>query len=257
MIPINSHEKFMLKKRIIRFILSSIFSVIICFTIGYFTPKNWRNSDCDLTLLKQGIPIYIYNTGIHTDILVPVTTKIWDWQQHFNLKLIANPSASINYLGFGFGDRAYFLETYSGTSLPIATTLKALFLPTPSAMRVLAYRNIPQQYEIKCVIITQSNYRRLMEFINDSFQFDAQGHRINIIINPNYGGGFYAAKSNYSILRACNDWTAEGLRLARVNTPLWSGLSSSIMYHVSNGCDCQKTVVLNTKYSVYEYNSRY
>ncbi|MGB3512582.1 MAG: DUF2459 domain-containing protein [Microcoleaceae cyanobacterium] len=231
----------MKKNLIIRFVLSAIFSVIICLSIGYFTPKNWQNNSCDLTLLEKGIPIYIYNSGIHTDILVPVTTKIWDWQQHFNLNLIVNPSDSINYLAFGFGDRAYFLETYTGTSSPIAITLKALFLPTPSAMRVLAYRNIPQQYEIKCVIITQSNYRKLMEFINDSFQFDAQSNRINLTIDPNYGGGFYAAKGSYSILKGCNDWTAEGLRLAGVNTPVWSGLSSSIMYHVNSGCDCQQT----------------
>lgn len=228
----------MQKNLIIRFILSAILSVIVCLTIGYFTPKNWQNNSCDLTLLEKGIPIYIYNSGIHTDILVPVTTKIWDWQQNFNLNLIVNPSDSINYLAFGFGDRAYFLETYTGKSLPIAITLKALFLPTPSAMRVLAYRNIPQQYEIKCAIITQSNYRKLMEFINDSFQFNAQGNRINLTIDPNYGGGFYAAKGSYSILKGCNDWTAEGLRLAGVNTPVWSGLSSSIMYHVNSGCNC-------------------
>ncbi len=228
----------MLKNRIIILVLSTILSLIICLTIGYFTPRNWYNYDCDLTLLGKGIPIYIYNTGIHTDILVPAKTKIWDWQQYLNLKLIANPSVSINYLAFGFGDRAYFLETYTGTSLPITTTFKALFLPTPSAMRVLAYRNIPQQYEIKCVIITQSNYLMLMEFINDSFQFDAQGNRRSLTIDPNYRVGFYAAKSSYSILRACNDWTAEALRLAGVKTPLWSGLSSSIMYHVNSGCNC-------------------
>ncbi|GGA35095.1 hypothetical protein CYANOKiyG1_52640 [Okeania sp. KiyG1] len=191
-----------------------------------------------MALLDQGISIYIYNTGIHTDILVPVRTKIWNWQQYLDLKLIANQSASIKYLAFGLGDRAYFLETYNGTSLPIVTIFKAMFLQTPSAMRVLAYRNIPQQYEIKCAIITQTNYRRLMEFINNSFQLDTQGNKINLLVDSNYGGGFYAAKSNYSILRACNDWTAEGMKLAGVKTPVWSGLSSSIMYHINSRCNC-------------------
>ncbi|MDJ0515152.1 MAG: DUF2459 domain-containing protein [Trichodesmium sp. MO_231.B1] len=230
----------MLKNRITKIVLIFILSVVICLNIGYFIPRNLGNNSCDLNLLNNGIPIYIYNTGIHTDILVPVKTKIWDWQQYLNLKLIVNPSVSINYLAFGFGDRAYFLETYTGTSLPIVTSFQALFLPTPSAMRVLAYQNVPQQYEIKCAIITQSNYYRLMEFINDSFQFDAQGNRRSLTIDPNYRVGFYAAKDTYSILRACNDWTAEALRLAGVKTPLWSGLSSSIMYHVNSGCDCEQ-----------------
>ncbi|MEM1167902.1 MAG: DUF2459 domain-containing protein [Cyanobacteria bacterium P01_H01_bin.35] len=228
----------MLKKKITKILLSLILSLFICLNIGYFTPRNLGNNYCDLNSAKKGIPIYIYNTGIHTDILVPTKTKSWDWQEYLNLKLIANPSASINYLAFGFGDRAYFLETYTGTSLPIVTTFKALFLPTPSAMRVLAYKNIPQQYEIKCVMISQYNYLMLMEFINDSFQFDAQGNRRSLTIDPNYRVGFYAAKDTYSILRACNDWTAEALRLAGVKTPLWSGLSRSIMYHVNSGCNC-------------------
>lgn len=228
----------MLKKRITKILLTFILSVVICLNIGYFTSRNLENNSCDFHSAKKGIPIYIYNTGIHTDILVPVKTKTWDWQEYFNIKLIANPSVSINYLAFGFGDRAYFLETYNGTLLPIATTFKALFLPTPSAMRVLAYKNIPQQYEIKCAIITQTHYLMLMEFINDSFQFDAQGNRRSLTIDPNYRVGFYAAKDTYSILRACNDWTAEALRLAGVKTPLWSGLSSSIMYHVNSGCNC-------------------
>ena len=234
-ISIN-HHFFRFKKIFFKLVPISVLSVVICLNIGYFTPKNFGNNSCDLNLLNKGIPIYIYNTGIHTDILVTVNTKIWDWQQHLNIKLIANPSASINYLAFGFGDRAYFLETYTETLLPIATTFKALFLPTPSAMRVLAYQNIPQQYEIKCVIITEFNYLMLMEFINNSFQFDAQGNRKSLIIDPNYRVGFYGAKDTYSILRTCNDWTAEALRLAGVKTPLWPGLSSSIMYHLKSGC---------------------
>ena len=228
----------MLKNKKNQVILILIFVVTITLTIGYFTPRKLWNNNCDFSLINKDIKIYIYNTGIHTDILVPVKNKTWDWQEHLNIKSIAHPSFSINYLAFGFGDRAYFLETYSGTSLPIKTTFKALFLPTPSAIRVLAYQNIPQQYQIKCVMISTYNYFKLMEFINNSFQFDAQGNRINLTIDPNYGGGFYAAKDTYSILRSCNDWTGEALRLAGVNTPLWSGLSSSIMYHLKNGCKC-------------------
>ena len=76
----------------------------------------------------------------------------------------------------------------------------------------------------------------LMEFINNSFQFDAQGNRKSLIRDPNYRVGFYGAKDTYSILRTCNDWTAEALRLAGVKTPLWPGLSSSIMYHLKSGC---------------------
>ncbi len=141
-------------------------------------------------------------------------------------------------MGFGVGDQACSLESYNVPLFLIATTFLALFIPTPVAMRVLAYRNIPEQYEIKCVIISKSNCLRLMEFIDDSFQLNAQGNEINLTIDPSYGGGFYVAKGSYSIVRNCNDWTAKALRLAGVNTPIWSTLSSSIMYHINRGCNC-------------------
>jgi len=77
-----------------------------------------------------------------------------------------------------------------------------------------------------------------MEFINDPFQFDAQGNKQSLTIDPNDKVGLYAAKDTYSILKTCNDWIAEALRLAEAQTPLWSGLSSSILYHVNSGCKC-------------------
>jgi uncharacterized protein (TIGR02117 family) len=215
-----------------------LISIIVSLAIGYFTPTQWGN----YSNINGDIHIYVYNSGIHTDILVPVKTPLWNWQQRIDLKSIAADTNSIKYLAFGFGDRSYFLETsveQASRLLPpkFSTIFNALFLPTPPAMRLLAYNNIPQKHsKIKCLKISTNNYLNLVIFLDNSFQSNAKNRKNFIEKIPNYRGGFYEARGTYSLLRGCNDWTAEALRTAEINTPVWSSLSSAIMWHLKSNC---------------------
>lgn len=219
------------KYKIVRLLGWFCISLVLGLTLGYFTPTKWGNYSNE----NSAIAIYVYNSGIHTDLLVPLQTPVWNWQEGLDLKSITPQTNSNEYLAFGFGDRSYFLETSQGASPKFTTLFNALFLPTLPAMRVLAYRDIPQHFPvIKCVKISNFNYLKLVNFINDSFQLDRQNNKMIIATFPERGVGFYEARGTYSILRACNDWTGEALRIAGVNTPVWSGLSSAIMWHLNN-----------------------
>ncbi len=88
--------------------------------------------------------------------------------------------------------------------------------------------------------ISGANYLKIIKFLKDTFQLDAAGNKIKISYGYDNSDSFYEAKGSYSILRTCNDWTAEALQKAEVNTPLWSTLSSGIMFHLNSGCECQK-----------------
>ena len=88
----------------------------------------------------------------------------------------------------------------------------------------------------KCVKFSGKNYLRLVNFIKNSFQLDPADNKIKISYGYDNSDSFYEAKGSYSILRTCNDWTAEVLQKADVNTPLWSTLSSAIMFHIISGC---------------------
>ena len=224
------------RKKILKFSrrLALVFlSIIVSLALGYFIPTKWGN----YSTINGDIPIYVYNSGIHTDILVPVKTPLWNWQKSIDLKSIAADTNSIKYLGFGFGDRSYFLETSQGEPPKFSTIFNALFLPTPPAMRVLAYRNIPQNNsKIKCLKISNFNYLNLVHFLDNSFNLDLKNRKNLIEKIPNYWGGYYEARGTYSILRSCNDWTAEALRTAEINTPVWSSLSSAIMWHLKSNC---------------------
>jgi uncharacterized protein (TIGR02117 family) len=206
----------MLKQEIFyRFIVA-----ILCFAtllaIGYLTPRKWGSySQTNCT-----IPIYISNQGIHTKIIVPVENEYFNWNQYLPLTAIGRDANSgYKYLSFGWGDRAFMLETPTSESLNPIIVFKALFLPTPSTLQVEGYQIFPRNIETKCVKISGGNYRRMVNFIKDSFQLDAAGNRMKISYGYHNSDSFYEAQGNYSILRTCNDWTAEALRQADVNTP--------------------------------------
>jgi uncharacterized protein (TIGR02117 family) len=214
--------------------------VILSFTafliIGFLTPTKWGHySQTDCTVSVQ-----IYNGGIHTEIIVPVKNEYFDWNQYLPLTEIGRDATSdYKYLSFGWGDRAFMLETPTSGSINPVTGFKALIFPNPSTVQVQGYRVFPQNQETKCVKISGANYLRLVIFIKNTFQLDAGGNKMKISYGYDKNDSFYEAKDSYSILRTCNDWTAEALRKAEVNTPVWSTLSSSIMFHLNSGCKCR------------------
>ncbi|MEG4199479.1 TIGR02117 family protein [Microcoleus sp. Pol12A5] len=214
-----------------------ILSFTAFLTIGYLTPRKWGNySQADCT-----ISLYISNQGIHTEIIVPVKNEYFDWNQFLPLTEIGRDATSdYKYLSFGWGDRAFMLETPTSGSINPVTALKALFLPTPSTVHVQGYRVTPQNIETKCVKISGANYIKIINFLKDTFQLDAAGKKMKISYGYDNSDSFYEAKGSYSLLRTCNDWTAEGLQKAEVNTPLWSTLSSAIIFHLNSGCECKK-----------------
>ncbi len=223
-------------KKIIGKLAIAALSITALLIIGYLTPRKWGNyaqTDCAIT-------IYIANQGIHTAIVVPVENKYFNWHQYLRLSEIGREANSdYQYLSFGWGDRAFMLETATSATINPVTAFKALFLPTPSTMHVQGYLVFPRNKETKCVKISGANYLNIVNFIKSSFQLDAGGNKIKIGYGYHNSDSFYEAQGNYSILRTCNDWTAEALRKADVNTPVWSTLSSSIMFHLNSGCKCR------------------
>ncbi|NJK65521.1 MAG: TIGR02117 family protein [Microcoleus sp. CSU_2_2] len=222
-------------KKIMRNLAIATLSLTALLAIGYLTPRKWGNysqTDCV-------IPIYISNQGIHTDIIVPVKNEFFNWNQYLRLSEIGRDSNSeYQYLSFGWGDRDFMLETPTSATINPVTAFNALFLPTPSTVQVQGYRVLPQNKETKCVKISGRNYLNIVNFLKNSFQLDAGGNKLKISYGYHNSDSFYEANGSYSILRSCNDWTAEALRKADVNTPLWSMLSSAIMFHLNSGCEC-------------------
>ncbi|MFH7028623.1 MAG: DUF2459 domain-containing protein [Heteroscytonema crispum UTEX LB 1556] len=214
--------------------LSVSLATLTLLAIGAFIPIKWVYSSrhsCDLK-------ICVSNTGIHSNIIIPTNNHIYDWHNYLSIDTVGIDAAKdYKYLSFGWGDRAFYMSTPNLANLRFSTTFKALFLPTPSVMYVKGYQLIPDYSEVKCIAINQKDYLQLIKFIQGTFQVNANKEKIRLGNGHTDNAGFYAAKGSYSILNNCNSWTAEALRKANINTPLWDGLSSAILFHLKSNCE--------------------
>lgn len=206
--------------------------------IAAITPRRWSfpaSYPCEVTL-------YVASDGFHTNFFVPVQAAGFDWRQHLDLAQIApqNP-ATYRYLQFGWGDRIFYVDTPSWDQVSPTNALRALFYwQNTSALFVKGYATLPTQSgeTFQCLRLSQADYLRLMQFIERSFETDAQGHKQRIASGQDQQSSFYAAQGHYSALKTCNSWTADGLRQAQVNTPVWAGLATPLMQQLRNGCAC-------------------
>ncbi|NET38073.1 MAG: TIGR02117 family protein [Cyanothece sp. SIO1E1] len=214
----------------------STLGIISVLTIGYFVPRQWGQTSeepCSVT-------IYIDGNNAHTNLIVPVKTDDVDWQQHLNLTEIGRQSrGDYRFLSFGWGDRIFYLTTPTWQDLQLTTLLRALLLPTDTVLHIQGHQTIPPsqgEYQVKPIAIGRTAHLRLSQFLLASFALDPADQPIRIRESHRYAGSFYAAQGYYSLFQSCNNWTATGLRLANVNTPLWSSLAPAIFHHAQSNC---------------------
>jgi uncharacterized protein (TIGR02117 family) len=220
-------------------LVSGVFSVLVLLAIAALTPRKWGASpegDCNYR-------IYVAGDTMHTNLVVPVQTSVFDWNKHLDLQTIGGTgSEKYQYLQFGWGDRIFYMETPSWDRMNISSALRALLLQNPSALFVKGHTAVPHYpgEELKCIKLSKADYLALMNFIDASFQTNLQGQKLRLGSGQDGASGFYAANGKYSLLKTCNSWTADGLRAANVNTPLWGGLAPAVMRHLPHNCTCQQ-----------------
>lgn len=226
-------QKFKKHKKNCRYTFILILSFFSILTLACLIPTKWfyqQSQNCNLN-------IYIVNVGVHADIIVPLQTQVFDWSQHLAVDDIGtDTSQKYKYLGFGWGEEDFYLNTPTIQDIELLRVLKAFFsLNNSSVLRVQGYQNLPSK-DIKTVQISSDNYLKLTNFLLSSFQTAENKKPVKIANGYANNDGFYAANGSYSILRTCNQWTADVLRTADINTPLWAGTSSAIMWHLRSNC---------------------
>lgn len=211
----------------------ALLGVFLVALLGAFTPSKWfynHQTDCSVAIYISSV------NNFHAEIIVPVSNQTFDWRQQLDLSQLGRDASQYQYLSFGWGDRQFFMHS----SFDPITIFDVLFLPGPSVMHVWGHPvsklQLGAKFELKQVKLSQAEYLRLSQFINDSFQRSTE-HQATYLQPGFYpNSGFYEAKGSYSILRNCNAWTAEALRVANVNTPLWPALAPAVMWQIN--CNC-------------------
>jgi uncharacterized protein (TIGR02117 family) len=212
-------------------LLGVVLLIAVALGVGYFTPRQWGASPAAASCEYK---ICVVKIEIHTDLILPIQNEGYDWRTVLG---ISNPKTQ--YVGFGWGEKNWYQDPPTQLLETLVKGSRALLLPNPAILRVQEYDRLPTDRPLHCMGISRDEYLALVQYIQNSFA-RSQGERVLIAAHPaDHTSGafkFYAATGTYSLFHTSNDWTADGLRRANVNTPLWAGLASSIMRLLKSTC---------------------
>lgn len=184
---------------------------------------------------NDGIQITAYVDAAHSEVIVPITTLVHDWQPWFSPSDFRGLTGRETHVAFGWGDREFFLHTPRWEDVRVDLTAWSMFWPTGTVMHVSLMGTPPANEFYRQVTIDPAAYRRMCEFIAASFVLDGAtqlgGVEPRLIAGWSYGSrdAFYDAVGTYSALYTCNAWTGDALEVAGVRTGCWTPFPIGIL----------------------------
>jgi uncharacterized protein (TIGR02117 family) len=218
-------------KKICVILLKTIFGIIL-FIISYvlvaimttLIPVNTKYQMPD-----SGQAIWISSNGVHTNFVVPMSSKILSWGNFINTR------EECQYLAIGWGDKEFYMNTPTWKDLKFGTALKAAFWPTDAVLQVYCMESPPSESRntVK-IFLTNNQAKKLNTYIYASFDLNKDGSLKEMIPErgPDKYYKYYSAKGKYSIFFTCNNWTSRGLKLSGIRNSLWAPFDKSVLYHL-------------------------
>lgn len=205
--------------------------VILYIVLGYLLPFIEVSAKDDGQ--NKEVPIYIYTNGVHTDIVMPVKNDLQDWSTKLPFNNIKSKQTDYNYIGVGWGDKGFYLDTPTWADLKFSTAFKAAFWLSDSAMHCTYYREMKEGDDCKKIMISRNQYQKLIAFVEGKFDADKNGKFVLIPTNAVYGDNdaFYDARGNYSFLYTCNTWANDALKAAEQKAACWTPSDYGIFLH--------------------------
>lgn len=180
----------------------------------------------------DAIEAYILSNGVHTDIVVPVRSTHIDWNQQIRYTDTPAADSSMQYVGFGWGDKGFYLDTPTWAELKPSTAFKAMFWLGESAIHATFHHKPTEGPDCVRIYLTPAQYEQLIDFIKKSFDYDGKG-RVEHIVGHSYGqhDAFYEAKRTYNLFYTCNSWANEALKTAGQRAAFWTPFDAGIFWH--------------------------
>jgi uncharacterized protein (TIGR02117 family) len=179
---------------------------------------------------KEGISIFIESNGVHTDFIIPSRYGELNCFRLFPCADFDRVDSNYTYVGVGWGDKGFYIDTRTWADLKFSTAFKAVFGLSSTAMHVrYLYREPREDENCKRLVLTPGQFEQLKHYILSSF--DQKQGCPQHIHHAGYGSNdtFYEAQGSYSLFKTCNVWTGNGLKQIGVKTGIWSPFEEGIM----------------------------
>ena len=183
-----------------------------------------------------GITVWLRTNGVHAELVLPAAAP-HDWRAELppaevvDAARLARPPA-LEWIAFGWGDRAFFIQTRTWADLRAGTAASALLALGPAVMYV-DYVARPQDYRGQRIDLSPAQYTRLVAGLRRGFARDAAGRPARID-DPGYfdTDAFYEGTGRYSLVLTCNEWIRRVLADAGVRTAAWAPFEAALFWQL-------------------------
>ncbi|VAX19967.1 hypothetical protein MNBD_IGNAVI01-105 [hydrothermal vent metagenome] len=210
-------------------ILTLIVLIILYFSSAFILSRISVNSS-SLPGPKP-INIYIITNGLHSDIVVPIKSNIIDWSAIIKFEHIRSKDSTYKFIAFGWGDKEFYIKTPLWEDLKFYVAFQALFCLNPSAIHATFFREMFESESYIKISLSEQNYYKLVEYIQNELRFDRAGNVIQIK-NLQYddNDAFYEAEGSFTLFYTCNTWVNDALKSANQKACLWTPFEEGIFY---------------------------
>ena len=176
---------------------------------------------------KTDYEMFVTTNGIHLDFIFPLENLNEELARQLEI-----PDA-VKYVGFGWGDKDFYINTPQWSDLTFPIAFQALFLKSQTAMHVTFYKNSIPLWDKLDLCPAQNN--GLNDYVLQSFAKNADEQNILVDV-PGYSTSdkFYLAQGSFSLFRTCNVWVNRGLKIIGVKTSVWSRFDFGVLFHLRN-----------------------
>jgi uncharacterized protein (TIGR02117 family) len=119
---------------------------------------------------KPEVTIFIKTNGVHTDIVVPTRSAQMDWSKEIKFAYTRSGDTTGKYLGLGWGDKGFYLETPEWSDLKASVAFKAAFALGTTAIHATYYPELAEGQDCRKILISNEQYARLVTYITNSLQ---------------------------------------------------------------------------------------
>lgn len=219
-------ERLRAVKRLAKALAGVLLAVALAGILGTLVPRPlWPASVDGGTASRH---ILVLKNPIHTDIAIPVDAKVRDRFSFLAGNGVPIDNPAVRFIIFGWGGRAFYIETPTWSDIKLIPVLKALTLDR-SVMHVDVAVDIPEPHpDIMGIDLSNDRFSALLDSIDATFARDAAGPLPIVGVAYTDHDGFYEANGSFNALVGCNVWTAATLRRAGLRTGLWNPLPWSL-----------------------------
>jgi len=210
--------------RYLKWSIGCLIAIVFAVVAGTFVPRPLFPHALASGQGQAMRQVLVISNPIHTDLAFPLddqTLRYFPFLEDEGLP-VRHPMA--RWIIFGWGGRAFYLETPTWSELKPMPVVKSLTLDrSVMHVEVVGELNL-QNPAIYSLAIPPDDFDRMARAVAGSFQL--RNGAVQAIPDKSYGHSdrFFEANGLFNALLGCNTWTASVLRQAGLRTGLWNPL---------------------------------